>query len=427
MALESLPKISLAAFSPDNDLMQVYSKKGDFVGVINPSYIKSSPSGSAGAIQFSDGSAFASDSNLFWDNTNKRLGIGTTSPTAQLTIENTDFVIGANAGYSTFYGSSNNGTIQAKSNGNTTQLWFRASGNAGNQNDNYWSRIEQPDGGDMRILSSTYASLVLGNNGVNNAITLYNSSAFQMPKIGINNATPTALLQVTGVGSTSATTSLLVQNSSAASLFEVLDDGSCFAGRSGGTTWPMTFRSGAGTISRIGNGAFEAPQNIYTYVSGQTMIFYGNKNNGHAFSYSFNNQQADSSTGISMINLGGTWQNQVGFEFANLRIQPAYDFNANTLSTAIARGIYYNPTITNLRVAQHYAWQNTSGAMIVNSSTPNASAILQADSTTQGFLPPRLTTAQKNAISTPASGLVVYDTTTNKLCCYNGTSWNDLF
>jgi hypothetical protein len=56
-----------------------------------------------------------------------------------------------------------------------------------------------------------------------------------------------------------------------------------------------------------------------------------------------------------------------------------------------------------------------------------ASAVLQVDSTTKGFLPPRMTTTQKNAIGTPAAGLIVYDTDTNKLCCYNGTSWNDLF
>jgi len=38
-----------------------------------------------------------------------------------------------------------------------------------------------------------------------------------------------------------------------------------------------------------------------------------------------------------------------------------------------------------------------------------------------------MTTTQKNAIATPAAGLVVYDNTTNKLCCYNGSTWNDLF
>jgi hypothetical protein len=60
-------------------------------------------------------------------------------------------------------------------------------------------------------------------------------------------------------------------------------------------------------------------------------------------------------------------------------------------------------------------------------SSVASGAIFQIDSTTKGFRPPTMTTTEKNAISTPAAGLIVYDTTTNKLCCYNGTSWNDLF
>jgi len=53
----------------------------------------------------------------------------------------------------------------------------------------------------------------------------------------------------------------------------------------------------------------------------------------------------------------------------------------------------------------------------------NASAILQANSTTKGFLPPRMTTAEKTAISTPAAGLVVYDNTLNQLSYFNGSTW----
>ena len=217
-----------------------------------------SPGGSTGQVQFNNAGAFGASSSLFWDNTNSRLGIGTSSPTAQLTIGNTDFVVGANAGYSTYYGSAINGTIQATSSGSTTQLWFRSNGNAVNQNDNYWSRIEQADGGPMRILSSRYQSLILGNNGYNNAITLYNTSAFTMPKIGINNATPTALLQITGTGSTSATTSLLVQNSGGTDMLRMRDDGVLLLG---------TTASGLGTIyvpyeSSFGERVFMAIQEI---------------------------------------------------------------------------------------------------------------------------------------------------------------------
>ena len=64
---------------------------------------------------------------------------------------------------------------------------------------------------------------------------------------------------------------------------------------------------------------------------------------------------------------------------------------------------------------------------IGTSSDPVASAKLELVSTTKGFLPPRMTTTQKNAIASPAAGLVVYDTDTNKLCCYDGSTWNDLF
>jgi hypothetical protein len=66
------------------------------------------------------------------------------------------------------------------------------------------------------------------------------------------------------------------------------------------------------------------------------------------------------------------------------------------------------------------------GNVGIGTSTLDSNAILELNSTTQGFLPPKMTTTQKNAIFTPPSGLVVYDTTTNKLCVYNGTSWIDL-
>ena len=51
------------------------------------------------------------------------------------------------------------------------------------------------------------------------------------------------------------------------------------------------------------------------------------------------------------------------------------------------------------------------------------SAILTQVSTTQGFLLPRMTTAQRDAISSPATGLEIYNTTTNQFEFYNGTIW----
>lgn len=66
---------------------------------------------------------------------------------------------------------------------------------------------------------------------------------------------------------------------------------------------------------------------------------------------------------------------------------------------------------------------STSGNMLIGTTTDVPTSILTLSSTTKGFLPPKLTTTQKNAISSPATGLVLYDTTLNKLCVYTGSTW----
>jgi len=56
-------------------------------------------------------------------------------------------------------------------------------------------------------------------------------------------------------------------------------------------------------------------------------------------------------------------------------------------------------------------------------TAPNASAKLDVSSTTQGMLVPRMTTAQRNAIATPATGLMVFDITLNGFVFYTGSAW----
>jgi hypothetical protein len=175
-------------------------------------------------------------------------------------------------------------------------------------------------------------------SGVSGAIQFSNGSAFASDaanlfwddtnnRLGIGTNSPSATAHFKGSGSTSATTSLLVQNSAGTAALTIKDDGEAAVGG-------LTFKSSA-----IGGNP---------YISG---ILYG----------------------------------------PSFYIQP-------------------------------------SGAANFGASTPaNASAQLELTSTTKGFLPPRMTTTQRNAIASIPTGLVLYNTTTNKLQCYNGSTWNDLF
>ncbi len=59
--------------------------------------------------------------------------------------------------------------------------------------------------------------------------------------------------------------------------------------------------------------------------------------------------------------------------------------------------------------------------------SPNTSAALDIQWTTKGFLPPRMTTAQRDAITSPAEWLLVYNTTTDKLNTYSWSAWQEVW
>ncbi len=62
----------------------------------------------------------------------------------------------------------------------------------------------------------------------------------------------------------------------------------------------------------------------------------------------------------------------------------------------------------------------------IGTSTPNPSAQLDISSTSKGILLPRMTEAEKNAIPSPALGLMVFNTTTGSFQYYNGVSWSNI-
>jgi hypothetical protein len=112
------------------------------------------------------------------------------------------------------------------------------------------------------------------------------------------------------------------------------------------------------------------------------------------------------------VNNGGTWF--FGTAWAN----------TNTTRMDITALGSYAAIFRNTSGTEIFSIEN-SGTIAIGTATPNASALLDVSSTTKGFLPPRMTTTQKNAITSPAAGLVVYDTTLNKLCVYT-TAWETI-
>lgn len=84
--------------------------------------------------------------------------------------------------------------------------------------------------------------------------------------------------------------------------------------------------------------------------------------------------------------------------------------------------LYYD-TITNVGwTATSFLW-NSSNQIGVNTSNPDVSAIMEIVSRSQGFLPPRMTEAERDAISNPAQGLVVFNLSDSTLDIFNGNCW----
>lgn len=111
---------------------------------------------------------------------------------------------------------------------------------------------------------------------------------------------------------------------------------------------------------------------------------------------------------------GSSITTQAGFFVADLTSGTNnYGFHGTVTAGANKWNLYMAGTASNY----------LAGALGINATSISASALLQIDSTTQGFLPPRMTTTQRNAIASPAEGLVVYNTTTDTLDVYNGSAW----
>ena len=97
-------------------------------------------------------------------------------------------------------------------------------------------------------------------------------------------------------------------------------------------------------------------------------------------------------------------------------------------TSSAANPIYIRPG--NVSTNNVFGWFGGSGSTFVQglgeAPTEILSSQLTVYSTTKGVILPRMTSAQKNAIVSPAEGLEVYDTTLHAKCYFNGTVWKTI-
>ena len=106
-------------------------------------------------------------------------------------------------------------------------------------------------------------------------------------------------------------------------------------------------------------------------------------------------------------------------------------YEANQFGAILIDNTYLSGAVTKTA----FIWSTTSvgvlgermrlvgDSLLINTTSPDSSSILSIVSNTKGVLLPRMTTTQKTSITSPATGLVLYDTTLNKLCVFTGTVW----
>ena len=258
--------------------------------------------------------------------------------------------------------------------------------------------------GDMQIRVNGATTMITGTN----AATFYSTGA-----VGIGTtATPSYKFEVNGTARFN--NSVVAQTVSS---INVLDIGSIRLGDDGNGRYLEAYN---GIFVRNSNVTYP---NNYLQIGNDIVLLRSNgllnlAANGGTFGFQFSSVNTPSTTMLKFMK-----QRNDGVKSA---IICSEDFTVAT-ATPVHLYIYggMETTASNMAnlILQHDG-TNDRGIVAIGTNSPNASAKLQIDSTTKGFLIPRMTTTNRNNISTPAVGLSIYNTTTNKIETWDGTVWN---
>jgi hypothetical protein len=317
------------------------------------------------------------------------VGIGTTSPGERLEVENGDILIDQGAGGSATLYLTGSSTADRRS-------FVRAT----------------------KDVSGNGHSLIFASNS-NGAIGVERMRITSAGNVGIGATTPASLFEVQG----GLTTTGAVVTLSSAETSTVAND---VLGR-------VNFRAaldaaggdailtGASIVAQA-EGTFSATSNATSllFQTGSSAAATTKMTLTSAGNVGIGTSTPTNSAGYSTISVNGSTGGQVVFQTGGTYKQTIYSNSTdlNILNAQTGNITLGTSNTERLRI-------DSAGRVGIGTTSPSASAILDVQSTTRGVRMPNMTTTEKNAISSPAAGLMVYDTTLAKLCVYT-TAWETI-
>ena len=368
------------------------------------------------------GNVLQESANLFWDNTNNRLGIGTATPAYSIShlgsVGVASFFTQRDFGFNAFAQIATRSHYIAYTTDGNNGIAFGANGSGGNiqgftgavSSPSAKALILQQLGGNLLINTTTDAGYKLDVNGTARVSGLTRSTDIFV--VGGTATTNTANARFWSSGGQAPTSGL----------YRGFYTDISWIPSSGSAEWyGLDLRP---TINQTG-GANGITRGLYINPTLTAAADFRAIDSANGRVVIADTATVTGSNATSLLDLSQTW-NTTGTPIAfKLNIT---DTASAALSDLISLQVGGSVRFRVLKSGffTHNTGGEIAGNLVVGGSTIDASSQLEVRSTTRGFLPPRMTTTQKNAIASPAAGLVVYDTTLNKLCVRTATAWETI-
>ncbi len=129
---------------------------------------------------------------------------------------------------------------------------------------------------------------------------------------------------------------------------------------------------------------------------------------------------ATPATGLQIFN---TTTNAINYWDSSAWVAPSTGIGGTVTGGTTGSVLFVGAAAALAQNNANFFWNDATGSLGIGTNAINAAAKLQLDSTTQGLLPPRLTTVQQNAVGTPPAGLALFNSTSRTANVYNGFNW----